>query len=418
MSIINTSSLRIYLNLPRTVHILCLGTLINRAGGFVVPFLTLYMQSRQGGDAGFATWAVGAYGAGSLIASLVGGRLADVIGRKRTMCLAMFGGAAMLLCLCFATSRTMILVECFLTALILDMYRPAASAVIADYVEPEHRPHAFALMYLAINLGFAIAPVAGGFLATYSFTWLFIIDAAGTAAFGLFILLLISDAPRATASKPNETEPNESTHATDLRHESFINSLLTVFGDRPFALFCLATFLVSAAYAQALSTLPIHLIRCGLSPAAFGALISINGALIVILQLPVTSFTARFPRRWVLAVGALFVGAGFSLHTAAPHIPLMVLAIMTWTMGEIMAAAVGPARVSDAAPEHLRGQYMGVYAFSFMSAVAVGAPLGGYVLDRFGPNSLWFGCAAVATLAAFTFYISDPKPAVPNPTTP
>ena len=42
-------------------------------------------------------------------------------------------------------------------------------ALVADYVEPEHRPHAYSLMYLAINLGFAIGPAAGGILAQYSF---------------------------------------------------------------------------------------------------------------------------------------------------------------------------------------------------------------------------------------------------------
>ncbi len=34
--------------LPRTYWLLWLGTLVNRLGGFVIPFLTLYLTSQRG----------------------------------------------------------------------------------------------------------------------------------------------------------------------------------------------------------------------------------------------------------------------------------------------------------------------------------------------------------------------------------
>ena len=37
-----------YLTLPRTVRILCLGSLVNRAGSFVLVFLTLYASEQLG----------------------------------------------------------------------------------------------------------------------------------------------------------------------------------------------------------------------------------------------------------------------------------------------------------------------------------------------------------------------------------
>ena len=97
-----------------------------------------------------------------MIAALVGGRLADVVGRRRTMAVAMFGGAAMILGLSLTTSAPVLIVGCFAAALVLEMYRPAAAALVSDHVEPAQQVHAFGLMYLAINLGFTIAPIVGG----------------------------------------------------------------------------------------------------------------------------------------------------------------------------------------------------------------------------------------------------------------
>src|SRR6266853_711511 len=84
--------------LPRPAWILFLGTFINKFGAFVVPFLTLHL-TREGYSLGDAGLAIGAYGAGTLIASALGGHLADTIGRRRTIVLSMFSAAITMMAL-------------------------------------------------------------------------------------------------------------------------------------------------------------------------------------------------------------------------------------------------------------------------------------------------------------------------------
>ena len=79
--------------LPRPVWILFLGTFLNKFGTFVIPFLVLYL-ARQGYTPGQAALAIGAYGGGHFVACGLGGYLADRIGRRRTIALSMFSGAA------------------------------------------------------------------------------------------------------------------------------------------------------------------------------------------------------------------------------------------------------------------------------------------------------------------------------------
>ena len=62
--------------LPRPAWTLCFGTFLNKFGAFVVPFLTLYL-TKEGYSVADAGIAVGAYGVGVLLASLLGGHLAD-----------------------------------------------------------------------------------------------------------------------------------------------------------------------------------------------------------------------------------------------------------------------------------------------------------------------------------------------------
>lgn len=62
--------------LPGPYWVLFSGTLVNRFGHFVMPFLALYLQ-REGYAAWVTAVALGAYGAGGLIAGLLGGYCAD-----------------------------------------------------------------------------------------------------------------------------------------------------------------------------------------------------------------------------------------------------------------------------------------------------------------------------------------------------
>src|SRR5215471_1891845 len=94
--------------LPRGAWILFFGTFLNKFGTFVLPFLTLYLTG-LGYSIAEAGMAAGAYGVGSLGACLVGGYLADRLGRRKTIVLSMFCGAVVMLCLSQARSLPLIM---------------------------------------------------------------------------------------------------------------------------------------------------------------------------------------------------------------------------------------------------------------------------------------------------------------------
>ena len=395
-----------YVELPRPVHILCLGTFINRAGTLLIPFLTIYLQRELELGTTFATCAMGAYGLGALVAALVGGHLADRLGRRMVMLTSLFGGAVILLFFGLLTRPWSILAASAGFALVAEMYRPAASAMIADLVSPNRRSHAYGLMYVALNLGFCVGPVVGGILTNYSFKWLFWGDALTASVYALLILLTISETlpQRVPPGGGSEgVDPADLTGSGDDEEVALFAAVKHMLRDGAFVRFCLGSFCVALVYMQALSTLPLHLLNQGIAPDTYGKIIALNGMMIVVLQLPMTSFINRFDRATVMIWGALLTAAGFGLTGLAVTPGHFALTIVVWTLGEIMQAPLSPAIVTDLAPTHLRGRYMGAFTMSFSSAMMIGAPIGGFVLERYGGGGIWGGSFAVALVAALLY---------------
>ncbi len=80
-------------DLPPVVWTLFAGTIVNRLGYLVTPFLVFFLASRglTGSD---TSYVLGALGAGNLLGPAVGGVLADRIGRRPTMLIGLIGAAA------------------------------------------------------------------------------------------------------------------------------------------------------------------------------------------------------------------------------------------------------------------------------------------------------------------------------------
>jgi predicted MFS family arabinose efflux permease len=125
----------------------------------------------------------------------------------------------------------------------------------------------------------------------------------------------------------------------------------------------------------------------GFSETVYGALISLNGLLVVLLELPITTYIQRFNPKRMMAFGYSVVGLGFLLIGFATTIPLFVAAIAVFTVGEVLSMPVSIAQIANLAPPNLRGRYMGTFSFTFAFALMIGPAAG---MSLFGVNPLLF----------------------------
>ncbi|MCI0569915.1 MAG: MFS transporter [Myxococcaceae bacterium] len=373
--------------LPRAYWFVWVGTLVNRMGGFVAPFLSLYLTQERGLTVEAVGKVVACFGAGAVLGGLAGGALADRIGRRRTMLLALAGSASVMLALGAVRSVPLIVLAAFLLGFLSDLYRPAVQAMIADLVPPEHRLRAFSLYYWAINAGYAVAAPAAGALASLSFPALFRVDAAATLACAALLWWRVPESRATTLSPRPEVRSGE--------EEPGFSAVLA---DGVFLSFVALQFLLATLFFQLSTTLPLQLRAQGLTPGEFGRVMMVNGLLIVVLQPFALGVVRRFRRSHVLAVAGLLVGAGLWFHGSMASVVGHQLAVALWTLGEIANAPTASSVVADLAPPQLRGRYQGVFTMSFSLGMLV-APLGGTsILGSWGPGALWRGCLAVGVV--------------------
>ncbi len=367
--------------LPRPVWVLCVGTFLNKFGAFVIPFLALYL-TRRGFAMSDAGLAIGAYGLGHLLASGVGGYLADRIGRRPTIVISMLSAAVSMLLLSQADDFGVILGLVGLTGFVSELYRPACTALIADVVAPEKRVVAFSAYRWALNAGWAFGPATAGFLAKHSFFWLFVGDAISSALFGLVAWAALPAGFRVSRQ--------EAGWATAVR---------LMCRDRRFLEMLAATLAIGLVFMQMSSTFGLHVTHAGLSPAVYGALISLNGLLVVLFELPLTTITQRFPPRRVIALGYALIGIGFGLNAVAHSIPSLLFVIVVFTVGEMISMPVSSAYVAGLAPPAYRGRYAGVLGFTWATSLIVG-PAAGMAFFEQHPGTFWIVCGACGLLAS------------------
>lgn len=383
--------------LPRGAWILFGETLVNRLGTFVVVFLVLWL-TQIGWSAGMAGLAVSVYGLGGLVASLAGGWLADRFGRRRTIALSMFSSAAVLLALPHMRGTWAVLTMAALAGLTSELYRPAANGLLSDLIPAGHRVPGFAVYRLAVNLGHGIGPAIGGFVAERSFVWVFTADAATSVAAGIVALVAL---PEGRRTKREEEPPGGFRRAA--------------FADRQFLLFLGATLVVTLIAFQSTAGYPLQIRASGLTAAHYGILMSLNGLLVVLFELPLVGITRRFRPRPVMAVGVLLTGVGFGMAAWAETFAFFALTVAIWTAGEIVFTPVSAAYVGDVAPESLRGRYYGAYVLVHSLGIVLGPGLG-TALYAVNPDALWAACAALGVIGALLVLASPRvKPASPSP---
>ncbi len=370
--------------LPTTFWWLFGGMFVNRLGGFVLPFLALYLTRQHGFTPQQAGLFVSIYGLGIIGAGPLGGLLADRVGRRATMLVSLAGGGLLTIVFGFLRTPVEMGVATLLLGLVGEMYRPAMQAALGDLVPPGDRVRAFGLVYWAVNLGFGIGLGLAGFLADVSLRLLFVLDGLTSLGFAAMVFLRVGETRPAAPAAAHRRAP--------------LAELLAAWRDRTYVAFLGLYLLFLLFFSQIFTTLPLYMASHGISPGGYGFSMSMNGLVIVLVQPVAGPIVRRFRPSRVLAVGAALAGLGFGAHALASTTPHFAMAAILWTLGEILSLPVSNAVAVEVAPAELRGRYQGALSTCWGIAGLTAPPLGTLVLARLGGAVLWGGCLLLGLL--------------------
>ncbi|MEU9367485.1 MFS transporter [Streptomyces avermitilis] len=373
--------------LPREFWWLWTSTLVNRLGAFVVTFMALYLTLDRGYSASYAGLVASLHGLGGVVSALGSGVMADRLGRRPTLLIAQSATAGSVALLGFMRGPMAIAAVAFLVGMASNASRPAMQAMVADIVRPQDRVRAFSLLYWAVNLGFAVASMAAGFIAEFSYLAGFLIEAGMTLACAVIVFLKVPESRPMPKAEQTEDGVSLGTVLRDGRYMSVVG------------LSCL----VAVLFQQGNVGLPVAMGRAGFTPADYGLTIAVNGILIVALQIPVTRIIEHRDPRALMVVSSLLAGYGFGLTAFAGSVGIFALTVCVWTLAEIGYTATQAGLVVRLSPAQGRGRYQGMNTLAWSAAILIAPLMSGAVIDHFGPEWLWGLCAVVGTLAGIGF---------------
>ncbi|BCJ66138.1 MDR family MFS transporter [Polymorphospora rubra] len=378
--------------LPATYWYLWTGLLINRTGAFAMLFLSLYLTDVRGAREAVAGLVVGAYGIGGAAGVLLGGVLADSWGRRRTLLWSHVAAGSLMVAMAFADGIGTIAVLATLVGIVHSMPGPAFVAAIVDIVPEERRSRAFNLQFWAFNLGMAAASLLAGVLAEASFTALFLVDAVATLTTAAIIAWKVPET--LTGQRPRRVRGGP--------------GLRTALTDRAFLVFVALTFALAVLVTQTSTIMPLAMRADGLGPGAYGIVVAVGGALIVVGQLFVPRLIDGRRKHHVLALSTGLLAVGFGSLAFADHLAAYLAAAFVWTIGQMLAAPPNAEINAELAPPALRGRYQAVFYLTFPAASFVAPALGGASLEYLG-DWHWIITGAAGLLAVGGHLLAGPS---------
>ncbi|MBT3363449.1 MAG: MFS transporter [Chloroflexi bacterium] len=98
----------------------------------------------------------------------------------------------------------------------------------------------------------------------------------------------------------------------------------------------------------------------------------------------------RIGRKRVYMIGMIITALGLGLNSLATSMPMLISFRVVQAVGAGMMIAVGPAIITNVFPDKERGKAMGFYVGSVGAGLAIGPALGGFLVDTFGWQSIFY----------------------------
>jgi MFS family permease len=335
-----------------------------------------------------------------LISSFLAGPLVDRYGRKWMMVVSLLLNGIAYIFLSQAESLTTFAILMTITGLVNPLYRIGADAMLADLIPEKERVEAYALLRLSNNVGIAIGPAIGGFIASASYAYAFYMAAFGMTAYSLLLAFFAVETLPKFGLTGEEVEKVK---------EKF-GGYLDILKDKKFVLFATAFTMVVVCAAFMWTLMPVYAKQnFGVPENKYGFIPTTNAIMVVTLQLAITNWSKKLQPLMAMAIGGTFytiavgsvaLGTGFWGFWAS---------MVVMTIGELILVPTSSTYVANMAPADKRGRYMSIYGLSWSISTGVGSLIGGALNDVLGPQAIWYGGAIIGFFGVLTFLVMKNK---------
>lgn len=382
-----------FTGLSKEAWLLSFIMLVNRSGTMVLPFMTLYLTSKEMhrslSEAGFVMML---FGLGSIVGAYFGGKFSDKIGFYKVQLFTLFGGGLMFIVLGQVKSYSLICICTFVLSMINEAFRPANSSSIAFYSTPENRTRSYSLNRLAINLGWAVGASIGGLVAAFDYELLFWVDGfTNIIAAGLLFYFL---------------KPTIQLNKEEVKVEE-VPEVMSAYKDKTYLWFLVLMTLFSCCFVQLFTTIPKYFRDdMHLNERYIGLIMAINGIIIVAIEMVLIYTLEKKNRNTQYIIIGLVMCAFSFLSLLIPGNAKLISLIMILfiTVGEIMAMPFMNVFWIQRSNDKNRGQYAALYTISWGIGNTAGPFLISALVDASSFKVAFIVLGFILFISAFGFY--------------
>lgn len=363
--------------LSRTVWILVVARAVNRIGAFTLPFLGVVLTVEFEASLSRAGLILAVFGAATIPSRLLGGQLADRLGRRRTIVLGLTGCAIAQLWIAASHTLWSAVLATVLLGFAFEIYEPPSQAMIADVTEPADRPAAYGLYSAALAAAGVLAGLLAAAISHWDLRWLFVADAITCLSCAVLVAIALP---------------------TDVRRERLPDRTASVWRDRRLLLLLGGGTVFATIYMQLVIGVPLTLVEEGLPESGTGIILAVSAVTMIVAQrLLRLQYLDDFR---AIAIGYLLVGVGLVVVAIAHSLAVFLIAAVLWSLGELFLLTRYLTQASGLAPHEARGRYLAVFGLSWGIATTIAPLTVTQLLETTGPAGLWLTTAAVAGVLA------------------
>ncbi|MGW7684523.1 MFS transporter [Kribbella sp. NPDC054772] len=362
-----------------TVWILVVARAVNRIGAFTLPFLGVVLAVEFGASLAETGVILAVFGAATIPSRLLGGQLADRLGRRLTIVLGLTGCAVAQLWIALSHALWSAVLATVLLGLAFEIYEPPSQAMIADVTEPADRPAAYGLYSAALAAAGVLAGLLAAAISHWDLRWLFVADAITCLSCAILVALALpADVRR---EHPKDQAPAAS-----------------AWRDRRLLLLLAGGTMFATIYMQLIIGLPLTLLEQGLPKSGTGIILAVSAVTLIAAQRLLRVQNLDDFRS--IAIGYVLVAIGLVVTAFAHNLVLFVGASIFWSLGDLFLLTRYLTQASGLAPDEARGRYLAVFGLSWGIATTIAPLTVTQLLKTTGPTGLWLTTAAVAAVLA------------------
>ncbi|GAB3949462.1 MFS transporter [Kribbella albertanoniae] len=351
---------------------------VNRIGAFSLSFLAIVLTVEFGASLSRTGLVVALFGLATIPSRLLGGVLADRIGRRRTIVLGLTGCAAAQLWIAASTTLWSAMVAAIVLGLAFEIYEPPSQATIADVTEPLDRPAAYGLQGSAMAVAGVLAGLLAAAVSHWDLRWLFVADAITCLACAGLVARAL---PR------------------DVRRERVRAGGIAVWRDHRLLLLLASGTVFATIYMQLIVGVPLTLLEQGLPASGTGIILAVSAVTMILAQ---RLLRVQLDDFQAMRVGYVLLAAGLVVCAFATSLPVFLLATAFWSVGETFLLTRYLTQAAGLAPDDGRARYLAVFGLCWGVATTAAPLIVTHLLETVGPAGLWLvnAAAAIALAAA------------------